>query len=690
MQRRSHKPRRTRPTACGLAAALAALLLAAGAAGAPNPAPDGPSESAPDAAAGQAAAPAGAETTDLAATPQAALTTNGGIELHVNSQELTTVIGMLSRRYQLNIVCSKSAKGKVTADLYGVTVDEAIDAICRGLGFKWMREGDFIFIHTPQEMTDILKDADRLVTEVFHLNYLTAEEAVTLIKPALSDKATTAQTSASEVGIPSGGDEAGGDDYGLPDTIIVHDFPENIEDVREIIKKMDRRPRQVLVEATILAVTLNDRTSLGINFNTLAGVDFHDLAIPPTPTTAPATISTLASQTGRAGEGAWGNVFTDGFATPGTGLNIGVITDSVTMFINALEEITDTTVLSNPKVLTLNKHRAEVNVGDQIGYRGEVTQTETAETQDAEFLDVGTVLRFRPFISDEGFVRMEVHPEVSQRGAETIDGVPSKATTQVTCNIMVKDGRTIVIGGLFDETVTIGRRQVPGLGSIPGLGWIFRDRNEDTLRREIIILITPHIIDDEEAYQVGEQLRDDAERRCIGMREGFHWLTRERLTTAYLQAAERDWRRFETTGERGRLHWALWNLNLTLYHAPNNLQARRLKDNVLSEMEGRPTRQKPWTIWDSVREHMNNIDRTRGLGPYQRTYPRGTEPPPRRPAAERPPRPSVWGTPEPPPTPAATASTADAPETAIETSTGRATPPIRVPARDKERSHDTN
>jgi type IV pilus assembly protein PilQ len=544
---------------------------------------------------------------------------DGRITLHAKDEDLTKVLETLSRLNEVNIVASKSVKGKISADLYKVTVDEVLDAICRSNDLRWVREKGFIYVHTPAELEAIKQDDSRLVTEVFQLNYLTSEEAVKLIQPILSKKATTAVNTASEVGIASGSAAVGGNSYPLQDCVVVRDFPENVEEVRKTLKKMDQRPRLVMVEATILQVQLTDTTSLGVNFNALAGVDFRDLAINTEPTTAPATITTAAAATPRATQHEWGQVYTQGFAAPGTGLNIGVVTNNVSIFINALEDVTDTTVLSNPKVLTLNKQRAEVMVGDRIGYRT-TTFTETQAYETVEFLESGTQLVFRPFISDDGYIRMEVHPEVSN--GDLVNNLPRESTTEVTCNVMIKDGHTLVIGGLFDEDASIGRTQVPGLGNIPGLGWMFRSREDSSTRNEIIVLLTPHIIQEEEAYALGEQMRDDADRRCMGLREGFGFLTRDRMTVAYLQEADKSWRKYEQGGSwLGSLgswidrEWAWWNVNLALNVAPNNLKAMRLKDKILSSKKGRPVRPAPWTLWDSIQEHMNPVDRTRGLVP---------------------------------------------------------------------------
>ncbi len=623
--------------------ATAAVLGAAEDAGPGADAAPAPTEPPPavDAAPDEAEAPAAGE------TARAAPDANGTIELHVKDDDLTNVLELLSQQYRLNIVASKGATGKVTADLYDVTIEEALDAITRAAGLGWQSQNGVIYIYTAEQLKAMAQDASRLVTEVFELNYLSSKEAVKLIEPLKSEQGSVTGSSDPGEGIPSGvGGDTGSNSFSLADTLVVRDFPENIERMREVITKMDRRPRQVLVEATILRATLNDNTSLGIDFNVLAGIDFRDLSdtnvpirdvssnMDPTNPGAPA-------MTVPAEQKPFGNVSQVGFVTPGPGLNVGVMTNNISLFVRAMETVTDTTVISNPKVLALNKQRAEVMIGERLGYLT-TTVTETSAVQAVEFIESGTQLIFRPFIGNDGYVRMEIHPEVSS--GEIVNDLPREDTTEVTCNVMVKDGHTIVIGGLFDEDVSTARSQVPGLGNLPGLGWLFRSKTDQTIRNEYIILLTPHIIEHEEdAAALGESVLSDMRRRALGIREGFAFFTRERITTGYVQAAQEAWRRYRDTGSTGDLDEACWNVHMATNVAPNNLDALRLKDKVLTEKNGEPYTPPDVTIWDSIRERMRSIDEARGVTmPRKPAFevPKKTAPSGSRPAADAPAEPA--------------------------------------------------
>jgi type IV pilus assembly protein PilQ len=573
----------------------------------------------------------------------ASVAADGKIEsLHVKNEDLANVLELLSRQYHLNIIASKNVKGKVTADLYNVTIEQVLDAICRSNGLQWSREENAVYLCTEEEGKAARIHESRMVTEVFSLNYLTADDAAKLIAPALSAKGTSAVNTPSAKGLPSGsGGDVGANSFALPDSVIVRDFPENVERVRAILKAMDRRPRQVLVEATILQVKLDDATDLGVDFNALAGIDFHQLTPATTLVTDPTATAANAATTapvpqpgqGPTRPGAWGQTYTQGFAAAGPGLNVGFITNNVAMFIHALETVEDTTVLSNPKVLALNKQRAQVIVGDRIPYITTTTSS-TTTVQTVSFLYVGTELIFRPFISDDGYVRMEIHPKVSSAVLLPPNNLPRETTTEVTANVMIRDGHTIVIGGLFDETATINRSQVPVLGGIPGIGWLFRSNSDSTERHEIIVLLTPHILDSEEAANdMALQVLEDAKRRCLGVREGFSWITRERIQTAYLQAADKAWQRYQKDGKRWDLTMALWNTQLALNVAPNNLKALHLKDMILSEKRGEPVEPPNWTVWDTLSERLREMDEVKKESPPEQAPPPATPPPAVAPAA---------------------------------------------------------
>jgi len=364
--------------------------------------------------------------------------------------------------------------------------------------------------------------------------------------------------------------EAGGNTLSDHDVLLVYDTPSRIKAIEKVIKEIDVRPKQVLIEATILRAELNENNALGIDFNIVSGVDFEMLA-----STSPGVTDLT---TGNVPQAELNNTNTtlrtdfNGAVDPG-GFTFGIIKDQVAVFIRALEQVSDTTVLANPKVLALNKQRGQVMVGRRDGYLT-TTVTETTAIQTVEFLETGTQLIFRPFIGDDGYVRMEIHPEDSA-GSLNESNLPFETTTEVTSNILVRDGHTILIAGLFRESTNAVRGQVPVLGNIPIVGALFRATNDMTNREEVIILLTVHIVKDESDYaKVGHELAEEAMKLRIGMRRGVQAFGRDRLALAHYHMALQHYR-------AGRQDKALWDARMALHISPKNLPAIRLKERLI-------------------------------------------------------------------------------------------------------------
>ncbi|MBI4578850.1 MAG: type II and III secretion system protein, partial [Planctomycetes bacterium] len=279
-------------------------------------------------------------------------------------------------------------------------------------------------------------------------------------------------------------------------------------------------------------------------------------------------------------------------AVPRGGFTFGILRNDVAAFIRALESVTDATVLANPKVLTLNKQEGHVIVGRRDGYLT-TTVTETTATQTVEFLETGTRLFFRPFIADDGFVRLEIHPEDSSGGLNE-QSLPFKRTTEVTTNIMVRDGHTVLIGGLFREALTTNRTQVPYAGNIPIAGALLQTNTDATEREEVIILLTVHVVKEDIYARKSAELAEDVELMRMGMRKGLQVYGRNRLAQAhYRWAVEHE--------EAGRLDKALWDARLAAHLAPTNLPALQLKNRLQEERE---TEREEGLVRDFVRRRI--------------------------------------------------------------------------------------
>jgi len=498
----------------------------------------------------------------------------GLLDVHIRDVELATVLEMLSYQTRTNIVGTNSVQGRVSANLYSVTLEQALEYILRPSQFAYLREGDVYYVGTRQE---ILAQLPPPQTRVFRLRYITRAEAAAAVEALLGPrgKIVDTQTSAGSAAA------RGSDDETFPeasvDYLIVSDDPDRLQAIADLLDEIDVRPKQILIEATLLRATLNDQNDLGIDFTLLSGVDFQNVASVSNAATDLRTNglrpedfqnTTLNVNTNLIGDLARG------------GITFGVIHNSVALFLRALEDITDVTVVANPKIVALNKQPAEVIVGRRDGYLT-TTVTETAAVQTVEFLETGTQIRFTPVINDDGTVRLDVHPKDSNGGL-TADNLPFEETTEAHAQILLNDGDTVLIGGLFRERTVHSRSQVPLLGDIPGVGLLFQKTLDQTIREEVIILLTVHILtgtpDESRRF---DALLEDVERIRVGSRRGLLGSARERLAQAFYAEALRQ-------VERGNPDAALLNVRMALHNHPRHLAARRLQERLLGRR-----------IWDS-------------------------------------------------------------------------------------------
>jgi type IV pilus assembly protein PilQ len=490
-------------------------------------------------------------------------------EMHVAEQPLSTVLQMLSLEGRRNIIATPAVQGTVTADLYQVTFDEALEAILVANQCGYQVRGNFIYVYTNEELAQLAAAEAPAITRVFRLYYITAVDALAAVEPMLSEIGSITASKAAERGISPDAADAGGDSLAVHDYLVAHDYPARLAEIEAVLNKIDVRPQQVLIEATILRATLNDDNALGVDFTLLGGVDLEvlgstsngiiDLTTGQLPTDRLEKFNAAAQTDFR------------GTVPPG-GLTFGLIKDHVAVFLRALEQVTDSVVLANPKILALNKHKGQVIVGRRDGYLT-TTVTETQAIQTVEFLETGTQLIFRPFIGRDGDIRMELHPEDSIGGL-TAANLPFETTTELTTNVQCRDGETILIGGLFREATSDTRSQIPLLGDIPGIGNAFRSKRDTSQFEEVIILLTVHIVKDEDAYaEAGRRQLEDVERIRVGLRRGLLWHGRERLAQAHYQRALEHF----ADGDTQR---ALWDVRMALHNHPRLLSAIKLKEQI--------------------------------------------------------------------------------------------------------------
>ncbi len=472
--------------------------------------------------------------------------------------DILQALQMLSMQGRRNIIASRGVQGKVSANLYDVGLFDALDVIMRANDLRMEESGNFIYVYTRQEWEDVTKSRLKKVSRNFPLEYLNAKDAGEFIGPILSEVGKVSFVGDVEKGFQPSATDGGSDSWAFQGMLVVSDYPENIKAIEALLKEIDTPPAQVIVESTVVSTDVQQNDGFGVDVSIIGNLSFSQFTNPLS------GAQQLLNGSVQKGEGVANASNTNVTNIKDPTLQVGVISDDVSVFLKLLDSVTDTTVLARPRVMALNRQRAQILIGQRTGYLNSTT-TQTSTTQSVEFLDSGIKLIFRPFISSDGSIRMELAPSVSEAtksstatvGGNTME-VPNESTSEIVTNVRVKNGQTLVLGGLFKEKTVIDRRQVPGLGDVPLIGNAFKGYNDDLHREEIIFLVTPTIVKDEIAKVWSDEAREFEHAVRIGAREGLLPWSRDTLTTAQNQKA------FEAMGKGDR--------DLALFHCENSLR----------------------------------------------------------------------------------------------------------------------
>ncbi len=460
----------------------------------------------------------------------------GLISMHTNELDVRQLLELLSRRSGMNILVSPKVSGTITANFEKVTLQELLSSVLKLADLVEKVEGGIHFIYSKEETREVAETAkkEKIVTKVYRLNYIRADELMVMISPFLStdvgrkrfatsanyqfgiSESSTLTTGGAGGGTGGGVGGGGGGGTVTPggagtiqrgtqpitggasmasnDMVVIQDYESNLKIVDQIIQRLDVQPVQVLIEAVIISVELDLDKQLGVNFAVVdnlgqqLGTIGAGAVINSNVGFTPASVLTAAGKIA-----ATSTPDPNGFASAANGIKYGFISNNITGFVRALETVGSTKILASPRILVLNKQRAEIQLGSRLGFRSTVTQNIIGTTQQVQFLNTGTLLRLRPFISSDDIIRMEIHPERSEGVVDPTTGLPSQTLAELTTNVMVPNGATLVIGGLMEDDDTYTQTGLPGLSRLPILGYLFGTREKTDQRRELVVLLTPHV-----------------------------------------------------------------------------------------------------------------------------------------------------------------------------------------------------
>lgn len=374
--------------------------------------------------------------------------------------------------------------------------------------------GTALIMDTPDRIKEIEMALESLeeknLVKVYNLKYAKAKDIEEQLKTQLDGK---------KVGSIKADERS--------NQLIVQTLPDRMADIDRLVEALDAKTKEVLIDTKIIKVKLSDDMTEGIEWEGLANLGgqlgmmylgSYPFSIMQTATTAAATalpdrLQFYDANQDRTGVGSYpfsGNTTSNlatatqgGKVAPGERLHVGLVSrkKDLDAVIKYLQTLGKTQILSSPQLAVINNQEARIHVGERQAYVTTTTTTGQATStvsEEVTFVDVGIQLAVTPTINDDGYITMKVKPEISSV-VDTLltpsnNRIPIIDTSMAETTVMVKDGATIIIGGMRKEEKVSASDQVPYLGKIPILGFLFRSGTNNTERTELLIMMTPHIV----------------------------------------------------------------------------------------------------------------------------------------------------------------------------------------------------
>lgn len=397
------------------------------------------------------------------------------IDLNFQSVEVRSVLQIIAEVAEKNLVVGEEVGGNTTLRLKNVPWDQALDIILKTNGLDKRIVGNVMLVGDAGQIAERerqelenqqqVKELAPLVTEYIQIDYRRASE----MKDYLS-----AANLISERGFVLSDDQT--------NVLMVRETNAAIEDIRRTLKRFDVEVAQIMVEARVVTASANFSESLGVKWGFANG---------PTTVMGDGQLSLGSSITGPGVAGVGQTGLNVDFGVAGPSLAVGFIKNSLLLSaeLSALESSGNGEVISQPKVITTNGKAANITSGQQIPY-----QTVEDGTTTTAFKDVALSLNVTPQLNPGDRIAMDLAINQDSVGSTLANGEISINTNQLTTSVVVSDGDTIVLGGVFRTEASDGVQKVPGLGDIPILGAAFRNKQITEQKNELLIFITPKLI----------------------------------------------------------------------------------------------------------------------------------------------------------------------------------------------------
>ncbi|MGZ0656033.1 type II secretion system protein GspD [Coraliomargarita sp. W4R72] len=440
-----------------------------------------------------------------AATPgEASLASEETISVDFPDEDVRTILRNVADLFELNLVIPDTLIGRTSIKLRNITWRQAFEVVLEPLGYTYVEDRNIIRIKSIEELT-----SEPVDTRVFVANYARAEDLQGSIAP-LIDSAAGGRI---QVDVRS-------------NSLVITERPSRMNKIQDIIERLDKATDQVMIESKFIEVTNTDTKNLGVNWASLSG--YSASAGPFQRAWTRERSSTGSTTTGSVDDS-------------GANSDAGVTYDDSDTFANTLESLSSTSrldtalfsadefeviisalntqddikLVSNPTVVTLNNTQAKIAIGERYPIPEYTFNAETGQRQldEINYEDIGITLDVTPQVNSAGFINLKIIPEVSSSDRFAIienTEIPIIESRRTETTIMIKDGYTLAIGGLVEDSTTNRDTKVPVLGSLPGIGRFFSSESDEVTQRNLIIFITAKTLNPD-----GSTYRDIIDPRVI-------------------------------------------------------------------------------------------------------------------------------------------------------------------------------
>jgi len=403
----------------------------------------------------------------------------GRFTMSVRDMEITELLQMIGAKYRVSIVSSSDVAGKVSVNFYDVTLEEALESILTVNGLTFTRRGKVIHIHKPAPTP--APPAPGKVTKTFDLAYASAEEVMKVLSELKGESGKVVKSDGRNV-------------------VIVCDDPDVVDGMAAVVAGLDRKPRQVLITTWVMELGDSDLRKLGVNWASLDSLKFFEFS------------GEVSKKKGRIDGGtARYHDFNYPLATS-VDLRAGVLSDNqFNLLLSFFDTLSESKVVSEPRVMTQENRPANIVVGTVVPIPLFDFAQESGTRILSGFQDqrVGTEVTVTPRVHDSGHITLDINPKVEQ----IVDYIvvngekqrPIVSTRQAQTTVMVKSGEIVAIGGLRDQSHTLSGGQVPLLGDVPLLGWLFKSKTNDNRTTDLTIFIRPELFDEDNPLSLEER-----------------------------------------------------------------------------------------------------------------------------------------------------------------------------------------